>query len=174
VKGVCEMISKLKQKEQLFCYYYAKLQNCKESAIKAGYGVFSAEKQGDRLLQRADIAKAIKTFQQETEYESLKQSVIAGLQRLAFANTNDSIKLILNGKEELNQLIDKLDLFHIAEIKMPKENAIEIKFFDRFKAFERLLEIVNLQDDKQTSSGFFSALESSANSLCSGEVQDGV
>lgn len=168
------MANKLKQKEQLFCYYYSKLQNSKESAIKAGYGVSSAEKQGDRLLQRADIAKAIKVLQKKFEFESLKQAVIAGLQRLAFANTNDSIRLILNGKEELSQLVDRLDLFHIAEIKMPKENAIEIKFFDRFKAFERLLEIVNQQEDTKSSSGFFNALENSASKLSKGEVQDGV
>ncbi len=167
------MINKLKPKEQLFCYYYAQLRNCKEAAIKAGFGTLIAEFQGDRLLQRSDIAQAIKKISQQKEYDELLQSVIAGLNRLAFANTNDSVKLILKNREDLEQTIDTLDLFHIAEIKIPKENAIEIKFFDRFKAFDKLIELINTQTGKQDANEFYKALEARANILSQdGERKD--
>ena len=41
-----------------------------------------------------------------------------------------------------NPSVDKLktmDLFSVAEIKRPKDGAMEIKFFDRLKALEKLL-----------------------------------
>lgn len=156
------MASKLKPKEQLFCFYYAKLQNSKEAAIKSGFSSFAPEMQGDKLLQRKDISDEINRLCRQQEYDDLLQSVIAGLKRLAFSNVNDSIKLVLKEKENLESLIDSLDLFSISEIKIPKDNSIEIKFFDRFKAFDKLIELVNSKNGKQDASEFYKALEKGA------------
>ncbi|WMJ23721.1 terminase small subunit [Paludicola sp. MB14-C6] len=59
------MITKLDLKEQMFCYYYAKLQNVKEAALKAGYSKHNAERQGDKLLQRKEIVSHIKKLSQQ-------------------------------------------------------------------------------------------------------------
>lgn len=168
------MASKLKPKEQLFCFYYAKLQNSKEAAIKAGFPPMVAELQGDRLLQRKDITDEFHHLCKQQEYDDLLQSVIAGLKRIAFSNVNDSIKLVLKEKESLDSLLDTLDLFPIAEIKIPKENAVEIKFCDRFKAFDKLIELINSQNGKQDASEFYKALEAGASLLSKEGTSNGV
>lgn len=168
------MASKLKPKEQLFCFYYAKLQNSKDAAIKSGFSTMVAELQGDRLLQRKDVADEIQRLCKQQEYDDLLQSVIAGLKRIAFSNVNDSIKLVLKEKNSLENLIDTLDLFPIAEIKIPKESAVEIKFCDRFKAFDKLIELINSQNGKQDANEFYKALEAGASLLSKDGSANGV
>ncbi|WMJ23722.1 hypothetical protein RBG61_03410 [Paludicola sp. MB14-C6] len=80
--------------------------------------------------------------------------------------------MIFENKEALQGQIEQLDLFHVAEIKIPKENAIEIKFFDRFKAFEQLTELMQLQTDAQEVNEFYKALELGAKSLNKDEVDE--
>lgn len=57
-----------------------------------------------------------------------------------------------------------MELFNIAEIKRPKGGGIEIKFFDRLKALERL---ADMTADEATDSAlpFYRALENSANAI---------
>ena len=54
------------------------------------------------------------------------------------------------------QEISSLDLFNVAEIKRPKDGALEIKFFDRIKALEKLEAADN--NEKQGVSDFYRAL----------------
>lgn len=60
-------------------------------------------------------------------------------------------------REELN----KMDLFNVSEIKRQKGGTIEIKFFDRLKALEKLSEIGGAEDS-QVSTSLYSAIEKSA------------
>ena len=50
-----------------------------------------------------------------------------------------------------------MDLFHISEIKRQKDGAIEIKFFDRLKALEKL-EKADLLNNEEANP-FYKALE---------------
>ena len=64
------------------------------------------------------------------------------------------------GRQELS----KLDLFNVAEIKRQKGGTVEIKFFDRLKALEKLAEIG--EDDRtQKTATLYSAIENSAKAL---------
>lgn len=56
-----------------------------------------------------------------------------------------------------------MDLFNISEIKRKKGGDIEIKFFDRLKALERLCELCGESDGESHS--LFSAIEKGANAL---------
>lgn len=168
------MPTKLKPKEQLFCYYYARLRNSKEAAIKAGFSPLIAEHSGDSLLQRKSISDCIKELSRQSEYDELLQSIISGLSRMAFSPINDAIKLALLSKEELETIVDELDLFHIAEIKIPKDNTIEVKFFDRFKAFDKLIELVQAGTGKQDANEFYKALEAGATMLNKDGTADGI
>ena len=69
-----------------------------------------------------------------------------------------------------NTDFDSLDLFNVAEIKRPKGGGLEIKFFDRIKALEKLGDIseIAVQDAGQS---FYEALEKSASTL-SGEKSE--
>ena len=80
--------------------------------------------------------------------------------RLAFGSVSDAVRLLLHeaGDEPLD--LDRLDLFLVSDIKRPKGGGMEIKFFDRQKALERLEEL-----QAGTSDGalpFYRALERSA------------
>ena len=55
-------------------------------------------------------------------------------------------------KEDLSSI----DLFNVAEIKRPKEGAMEIKFFDRIKALEKL-ELLD-RSQKNSASDFYNAI----------------
>ena len=50
----------------------------------------------------------------------------------------------------------RYDLFNVAEIKRPKDGAMEIKFFDRIKALEKLEDID--ENDRSNVSDFYKAL----------------
>ena len=55
---------------------------------------------------------------EHTEQEK-QAKLVEGLERLAFGNVTDAIKLLFC--DELNtRILNKLDLFHISEIKRPK------------------------------------------------------
>lgn len=63
-----------------------------------------------------------------------------GYQRLAFGNTSDAVSLLYT-KEPQEADFGAMDLFMISEIKKPKDGSVEIKFFDRLKALEKLEQI---------------------------------
>ncbi|MBR2734752.1 MAG: hypothetical protein IKE05_00990, partial [Clostridia bacterium] len=60
--------------------------------------------------------------------------------------------------------IEKMNLFNISEIKKPRDGALEIKFFDRIRALEKLEQIDTNENCSQNQS-FYSALENSINQL---------
>ena len=61
--------------------------------------------------------------------------------------------------------IEKLDLFNVSDIKRPKGGGIEIKFFDRLRALEKL---ASLGGGENSESSFIKALSEGAR-LLSGE-----
>lgn len=73
---------------------------------------------------------------------SLRRSVFgklaaAGYYRLAFGGVSDALRLLYMDNPDGEQLA-KMDLFMISEIKKPKDGMLEIKFFDRLRALEKL------------------------------------
>lgn len=156
------MQKKLLLKEKLFCYYYLKLQNYKEAAIKADYKHILAESIGAKLLQKKEILDYIKLLKGQDFIKGGLDNVKSGLERLAFGSICDSIKLILSGEGIDFNKIDTMDFFQISEIKKPKDGCFEIKFFDRLKALESLSKLYQNNIEDNQSNSFFSALEKSA------------
>ena len=62
------------------------------------------------------------------------------------------LKLILNESDEKSD-IESMDFFNISEIKKPKGGGLEIKFFDRLKALEKLSAICESGDDSSSMPG---------------------
>ena len=91
-----------------------------------------------------------------------QQQIEKGLSELAFGSCSDAIKLLFMSDDEIMQRLPKLKLINISEIKRPKGGGMEIKFFDRIKAFERLMDAGNNGADGSLS--FYEALEKSARS----------
>lgn len=156
---------KLTKKELDFCRIYVRLRNPKEAAIRAGYEILP-EYRAISLLSKKEIRQKITELEKENLVnESL---VSAGLERLAFGSCADAVKLILSANQDTSPNIDTLDLFNVAEIKFTCGKGMEIKFFDRLKALEKLSELS--QNGKETATlSFYESLERSAGKLTESE-----
>ena len=76
----------------------------------------------------------------------------------------DAVSLMLCDELPNKATLETLDLSMVSDIKRPKGGGLEIKFFDRLKALDRLCEISSAVQSK-SSSDFLSALENSAKAL---------
>lgn len=149
---------KLTKKELDFCRVYVRLRNPKEAALRAGYEILP-EYRAISLLSKREIRQKITELEKETTAD--ENLISAGFQRLAFGSCADAVKLILSANQDSSPDIDSLDLFNVAEIKFTCGKGMEIKFFDRLKALEKLSEIS--QSGKETGAlSFYEALERSA------------
>lgn len=151
---------KLTHRENLFCSNYVNSGDVKKSAVSAGYKI-EPEFVGYKLLQRDDI-----NFKIEALYAQKKKNLLykacSGYEKLAFGGVSDAIKLIYSDSISLNDIC-KMDLFNVAEIKKPRDGMLEIKFFDRFKALEKLQQLDFLNPSQNLS--FYDAIENSVKSL---------
>lgn len=86
----------------------------------------------------------------------------AGYYRLAFGCVSDAVRILFDDEIQPESL-ESMDLFNIAEIKRQKGGAIEIKFFDRLKALERLEGICGETENRTAS--LFSAIEKGAEAI---------
>ncbi len=156
---------KLTKKELDFCRIYVRLRNPKEAAIRAGYEILP-EYRAISLLSKKEIRQKITELEKENLVD--ESLVSAGLERLAFGSCADAVKLILSANQNTSPDIDSLDLFNVAEIKFTCGKGMEIKFFDRLKALEKLSELS--QNGKKTGTlSFYEALERSAGKLTESE-----
>lgn len=149
----------LTEKEKLFCDYYSKIRNGREAAARSGFRF--PEKTAAKLLKRKDILSLI--AKNDKAKKSCGADIIAGYHRLAFGCVSDAVRLLFDD-ELTKDKIDGLDLFNVSEIKRQKGGAIEIKFFDRLKALEKL----SLFDEAGSVSGgnsLYYAIEKSAAAL---------
>lgn len=90
-----------------------------------------------------------------------QKDVIEGLRHLAFGEIQDAVTLLFESDENILNILPNLDLFNISEIKRAKGGGMEIKFFDRIKAMEKLNEFISA-DTGRNAVSFYDALEKSA------------
>lgn len=124
---------KLKPKERLFCECFVSCGDAARAALRAGY---RGAHDGEGLLCQERILREIERL------VSLRSRIMAGMAesgyyRLAFGGISDALRLLYLDEPTEEQL-EKMDLFLISEIKKPKDGMLEIKFFDRLKALEKL------------------------------------
>lgn len=155
------------RKEDKFCCFYSSNGNVRLSAVMAGYSS-NPEQTGQQLLTRGDIAGRVKEYR-DTRVNDLRLMALLGYERLAFGSIADCIQLLYMEAPTLQRL-EAMDLFMISEIKKPKDGAMEIKFFDRIKALEKLSEAQ--EDTHEKSLPFYRALERSADMLSNNGVDN--
>lgn len=93
--------------------------------------------------------------------KTLQEQIEQGLLDIALGSVSDAISLLFMTEEEITERLPKLKLINVSEIKRPKGGGMEIKFFDRIKALERLG--TDKISDSDSSLSFYEALEKSAN-----------
>lgn len=144
----------LSKKEKMFCRKYLESGD----AVKAAY-LSGIKKDPYSLLNKEEIKSEIKSLG-ETLNKNSEYIAKSALMRLAVGNVSDAVSLLFKeetGKSEL----EKLDLFMVSEIKR-KGDTTEIKFFDRFKAINSLLEGF---ENEQSAVPFYEALKAGAKAI---------
>lgn len=120
-----------------FVLHFCFGRNAEEAAEAVGIDRFKAKTEGLKLLSRKSVINKIKS--EDLNKQPCDGAVIAGLERLAFGRINDAVSLTFSD-EITDEQIHRADLFNVSEIKKVKGGGVEIKFFDRQKALERLWE----------------------------------
>ena len=155
----------LSSKEKEFCRLYLSLADSAAAAEKAGFtGDFA--KVGNVLLSRSDIAEEIERLC-TLQKKSMSKMAAVGYQRLAFGSIADAVSLLYM-ESPTPEHLRKMDLFSVSEIKRPKDGSMEIKFFDRMKALEKLSE----GQDGGGAASFYEAICRSAKALSEREQED--
>ena len=147
-------MKKLNKKEKVFC----------KSFLDTG-SIFEAEKisgvkDGSKLIDDTRVVDEIERLS-KLQAKSLNQLAKAGLKKLAMGGISDAVSLIYMDKPD-KEILKDMDLFMISEIRRNKDNCMEIKFFDRFKALDKLIENCEIAD---TSVPFYDALIMGAKSV---------
>ncbi len=145
--------NKLSSKELQFCLNYVNTGDIEKSAFKAGYES-NALKIGNLLIGKDSIADQIDELYKQKR-KNLLYKACSGYEKLAFGSITDAVKLMYSKKLDIKEIQD-LDLFNVSEIKI-KDGALEIKFFDRLRALEKLQQL-DFTDQSQAYS-FYDAIE---------------
>lgn len=143
-------------REKLFCCYYAKLGSICEAALRSGFSQECAMAEGIGILRKKKYRRLIHELMNESTEPSLL--VRTGLERLAFGNSNDAACLVFSEEMPSAEKISALDLFNVSEMKKVKGGGVEIKFFDRIKALEKLYDYGQASDGATASSNLIEAL----------------
>lgn len=152
----------LAEKEELFCQFFAQSCSPRESAAKAGYSF--PEKTAINLLSQERIQNEIHSLFKEGAKRSLNEQVVSGFKRLAFGSIADAVSLMLLDGEPSPRALEEMDLFCVSEIKKPRDGALEIKFFDRLEALEKLAELSD-KNSSESSVPFYQAIEQGAKAI---------
>lgn len=86
-----------------------------------------------------------------------REQILKRMWRLANAEAGDAVKLACFPQEEWNGL-DQLDLDALTEFKRGSNGVIELKFTDRARLLERLLDAVDQSGEEQVDR-FLQAME---------------
>ena len=89
-----------------------------------------------------------------------REQIIAQMWRLANAGAGDAVKLACFPPEEW-RAADKLDLAALTEFKRGSNGVVELKFVDRGRLLERLLDAVDHSGEDQVDR-FLQAMEGQA------------
>lgn len=146
-------------KEQCFCIEFLETGNAEEAARLAGY-VKQPLQTANKLLRNERIICELERLASQKKRLS-DALAVSGYYRLAFGSVADAVSLLYIDKPSKEQL-SEMNLFMVSEIKKPKNEAMEIKFFDRMKALEKL---ALRECDKDETKSLFDAISNSARTV---------
>ncbi len=153
-------MDKISQETKMrFFWHYAKHRNVKEAGIAAGFEENEAYSQGMSILSRKSAKRILSALIEKLTIPGL---VKAGLERLAFGDINDAVRLVFSDEPPTERELSAMNLFNVSEIKRVKGGGVEIKLFDRLKALDKLWELENSADLSKSADSFLSAVIKSA------------
>ena len=147
--------NKLTAREREFCLSFMQSGDAQLSARSAGFR--NPDSEGERLLCNEKICAELERLS-ELRGRLLTALSVIGYQRLAFGSAADAASLLFE-ENPSREALGKMDLFIVSEIRRPKDGAMEIKFFDRARALEKL---ASLSMERESSGSLYDAIGSVA------------
>ena len=147
--------NKLTAREREFCLSFMQSGDAQLSARRAGFR--NPDSEGERLLCNEKICAELERLS-ELRGRLLTALSVIGYQRLAFGSAADAASLLFE-ENPSRETLGKMDLFIASEIRRPKDGAMEIKFFDRARALEKL---ASLSMERESSGSLYDAIGSVA------------
>lgn len=155
------MPDQTKSKRRLFCCFYVQLGSITEAARHAGFGEDEAYLEGVRTLQMPAYQRLVQRLAAQPPV-SAQALVETGLARLAFGSANDAAYLVCAEELPDPERLRALDLFNVSELKRVKGGGVEVKFFDRQRALERMYEYAGSADSSRCAQNLIAALTGEA------------
>lgn len=84
--------------------------------------------------------------------------VAEGLRKLAFGDVNDAVRLVFAEEPPSPELLTKMNLFNVSAITRDKGGGVEVRFFDRQKALERLYDYAHAGQNGAAAESLLAAL----------------
>ncbi len=150
----------MKKKEKEFCRLTVVTGNPRTAALRAGYR--HPDEAWPELVTRSDIAAEIRRVTREVS-KVFRDTLLCAVFRLMTAENNDAVRLLYHEQMSDEEIAD-MNLAGVAEIKRTKDKSVEIKFFDRIKALDRLGELNDAASDG-AGGGLLEAMRLSAQAL---------
>ena len=147
--------NKLTAREREFCLSFMQSGDAQLSARSAGFR--NPDSEGERLLCNEKICAELERLS-ELRGRLLSAMSVIGYQRLAFGSAADAASLLFE-ENPSRETLGKMDLVLVSEIRRPKDGAMEIKFFDRARALEKL---ASLSMERESSGSLYDAIGSVA------------
>jgi hypothetical protein len=162
LKGDCD----LKHREEEFCRLVAVLGDPAAAARMAGYR--DPQDRWPSLIAREDIAREIRRASRTVRgvYEDAAR---CSLYRVMFSDNTDALRLLYRETIPDEELAG-LNLSGVAEIKRTKDKSVEIKFFDRLKALDKLSDADG--EPGSTAGGLLEAMRLSARAILASRDED--
>lgn len=151
----------MKKREKDFCRLTVVLGNPQTAARRAGYR--HPETAWTELIARGDVIDEIRRVTREVS-RVYRDTLLCSVYRLLSAESNDAVRLLYHDQMS-DEEIRELNLSGVAEIKRAKDKSVEIKFFDRIKALDRLSELSAAAEDGGPAGGLLEAMRLSAQAL---------
>ena len=151
----------MKKREKEFCRLTVVLGNPQSAARQAGYR--HPDDVWPDLISRSDIVAEIRRVTREVS-RVFRDTLLCSVFRLMTSDNNDAVRLLYHD-EMSDDEISEMNLSGVAEIKRTKDKSVEIKFFDRIKALDRLSELNSIVADSPSAGGLLEAMRLSAQAL---------
>lgn len=142
---------------QSFCCWFARLGNVGEAAVQAGFPPETALEEGLRILRRKKYQKLVGQLRSLFSAH-VRDLVMNGLERLAFGEAGDGVRLALCEECPTEEELRRMNLFNVSEIRKVKGGGVEVRFFDRQKAMERMMEYAGNADQRAAARSLLSAI----------------
>jgi hypothetical protein len=136
-----------------FAMKFAVCGNPYEAAVYAGADKATAAFEGVRLLFSRNVRRKIAAFKADAEDCAAAQ----GLKRIAFGRVNDAVRLMF-AEEVTPEMIEEADLYCVSEIKRDRVGKIEMRFFDRQRAIDKLIELEHEKNSGDSAESLINAI----------------